>query len=148
MRCTIAPMTLADYDEVLPLWKNTEGVGLSESDTREQIGNFLKRNRGMSFIARAGAQLVGAVLCGHDGRRGCIYHLAIASPHRGKGLGTKLVKRCLSELKKVEILRCNVFFYVDNAKGEGFWRRNGWEKRSELQMAQRNVVLSRAKRAC
>src|SRR6185437_10846396 len=54
MRCTIQPMTLADYDEVLRLWQNSEGVGLSESDTRAEIGKFLKRNRGMSFVARAG----------------------------------------------------------------------------------------------
>jgi len=148
MRCTIETMTLADYDEVLRLWKNSEGVGLSESDSRTQIGSFLRRNRGMSFVARDGTELVGAVLCGHDGRRACIYHLAVAPSHRRNGLGTKLVKRCLSELKKVDILKCNVFFYVDNAKGEGFWRRNGWKRRSELHMAQRNVVLSRAERAC
>jgi N-acetylglutamate synthase len=141
MRCTIQPMRLADYDQVLHLWQNTEGVGLSESDTRAQIGIFLKRNRGMSFIARDGADLVGAVLCGHDGRRGCIYHLAIAPSHRRNGLGTRLVARCLAQLKKAGILRVNVFFYLKNARGERFWRRYGWKRRADLHMAQRKVVL-------
>src|SRR6185437_14982898 len=100
MRYTIKAMTLADYDEVLELWQRSEGVGLSESDTRTEIGKFLNRNRGMSFVALEGRSLVGAILCGHDGRRACLYHLAVAPLHRRNGLGTKLVHRCLAELKK------------------------------------------------
>jgi N-acetylglutamate synthase len=148
MRCTIKSMTLADYDEVLQLWRNSEGVGLSESDTRSEIGKFLKRNRGMSFVAREGKSLVGAILCGHDGRRACLYHLAVAPSHRRNGLGTKLVRRCLGELKKAGVSRCNVFFYVKNAQGERFWRKLGLKKRSELCMAQRNVGSPRAECSC
>src|SRR3569833_2755882 len=139
MRCTIQPMTLADYDDVLPLWQNSEGVGLSESDTQTEIGKFLKRNRGLSLVAREGKNLVGAILCGHDGRRACLYHLAIAPSHRRNGLGTKLVLRCLAELKKAGIPRCNVFFYTNNAQAERFWLKLGWQKRPQLCMAQRNV---------
>lgn len=133
-------MTLADYAEVLPLWENSEGVGLSESDTRAEIGNFLKRNRGMSFVAREGKTLVGAILCGHDGRRACLYHLAVAPSHRRDGLGTKLVRRCIAVLKRAGISRCNVFFYVKNKQGERFWVKLGWEKRSELCMAQKMII--------
>jgi putative acetyltransferase len=140
MRGTIKPMTLADYDEVLSLWQSSEGVGLSESDTRTEIGNFLKRNRGMSFVARVGKKLVGAILCGHDGRRACLYHLAIAPSHRRYGWGTKLARRCLAELKKAGLPRCNVFFYVKSKQGERFWLKLGWEERSELCMAQRKIT--------
>ena len=146
MRCTIKPMTLTDYDEVLRLWRNSEGVGLSESDTRVEIGSFLKRNRGMSLVAREGAELVGAILCGHDGRRACLYHLAVAPSHRRNGLGTKLVRRCLAELKKAGIPRCNVFFYTKNTQGERFWLKLGWKKRSELCMAQKKVGSPRVPR--
>ena len=139
-------MTLSDYDEVVRLWQNSEGVGLSESDTRPEIGKFLKRNPGMSFVARAGGELVGAILCGHDGRRACLYHLAIAPSHRRNGLGTKMVHRCLAELKKAGVSRCNVFFYVKNTQGERFWRRLGWKKRPQLCMAQRNVGSPRVTR--
>ena len=141
-------MTLADYDEVLHLWQHSEGVGLSESDTRAEIGKFLKRNRGLSFVAREGAELVGAILCGHDGRRACLYHLAVAPSHRRNGLGTKLVRRCLAELKKAGISRCNVFFFVNNRQGERFWSKLGWKKRSELCMAQRKVGSPQAGCSC
>jgi ribosomal protein S18 acetylase RimI-like enzyme len=148
MRCTIEPMTLADYDDVLRLWQNAKGVGLNESDTRPAIGDYLRRNRGMSFVARDGTCLVGAVLCGHDGRRGYLHHLAVATSHRRKGLGTKLVAHCLAELKKLRILKCNIFLYADNVSGERFWRSNGWKKRAELCLVQKNVDSSQAKRGC
>jgi ribosomal protein S18 acetylase RimI-like enzyme len=148
MRCTIKPMTLADYDEALLLWQSTEGVGLNESDTRTAIASYLKRNRGMSFVARSGKKLVGAVLCGHDGRRGYLYHLGIAPSHRRKGTGTKLVARCLAALKRCDILKCNIFVYTHNAAGDRFWRANGWEKRLDLCMAQKDLGSSRAKRGC
>ena len=148
MRCTIQPMKLADYDEVFLLWQNTEGVGLNESDSRPAVASYLKRNPGMSFVAREGKAVVGAVLCGHDGRRGCLYHLAIAPSHRRNGLGTKLITRCLAELKKAGILKCNIFVYANNASGKRFWRRNGWKNREDLRMAQKNVGSPQAKHGC
>jgi putative acetyltransferase len=144
----IKPMTLADYDEVLRLWQNAEGVGLNESDTRPAIASYLKRNRGMSFIAWDGKKLVGAVLCGHDGRRGYLHHLAVASSHRRKGIGTKLVARCLAELKRIGILKCNIFLYTHNASGERFWKTSGWKKRMDLCLVQKDLGSSRTKRAC
>jgi ribosomal protein S18 acetylase RimI-like enzyme len=148
MRCVIKPMTLADYDEVLCLWQNAEGVGLGESDTRPAIASYLKRNRGMSFVAREGKKLVAAVLCGHDGRRGYLHHLAVASSHRRKGIGTKLVDRCLAELKRLDIPRCNIFLYAHNTSGERFWKMSGWKKRVDLCVMQTVLDSSRAKRAC
>ncbi|MEX0586364.1 MAG: hypothetical protein WD176_06955, partial [Pirellulales bacterium] len=73
----ISPMLATDYDEVVALWEATEGVGLNESDSRENIARFLARNPGLSMVARVGGQIGGAVLCGHDGRRGYLHHLAV-----------------------------------------------------------------------
>ena len=148
MRCVIKPMTLADYDEVFSLWQNSKGVGLSESDTRPAVASYLKRNRGMSFVVRDGKRLVGAVLCGHDGRRGYLHHLAVADSHRRKGIGTKLVTRCLAELKRLDIPRCNIFLYAGNADGERFWKTSGWKTRADLCVVQKDLGSSRAKRAC
>ena len=144
MRCVIKSMTLADYGEVLCLWQNAEGVGLGESDTRTAIASYLKRNRGMSFVARDGKKLVGAVLCGHDGRRGYLHHLAVADSHRRKGIGTKLVDRCLAELKRLAIPRCNIFLYAHNTSGERFWKKSGWNKRVDLCVMQKVLNSSRA----
>lgn len=146
MRPIIKPMSIADYDEVLSLWRNTEGVGLNESDTRPAIASYLRRNPRMSFVARKGKELLGAVLCGHDGRRGYLHHLAVAPSARRKGVGTKLVNRCLAELKRRDILKCNIFLYNHNESGERFWKSSGWEKRSDLCLVQKNLGSSSPRR--
>ncbi|MBN2004426.1 MAG: GNAT family N-acetyltransferase, partial [Anaerolineae bacterium] len=88
-------LTLSDYNAVLALWQSSEGVGLSDADSREAIGRYLARNPGLSFTAWDGDELTGAVLCGHDGRRGYVHHLAVKPAHRRQGLGKALAARCL-----------------------------------------------------
>ena len=82
MDCVIRTLRIADYEAVLRLWQDTEGVGLNESDDRCHVRIYLRRNPGMSFVAQHGGEIVGAVLCGHDGRRGYLHHLAVAKAHR------------------------------------------------------------------
>jgi ribosomal protein S18 acetylase RimI-like enzyme len=141
-------MSVKDFAEVHSLWTRSEGVGLNESDTRAAITSYLARNPKMSFVARYGREIVGAVLCGHDGRRGYLHHLAVAKAHRKKGLGAKLVNACLAELKKLQILKCNIFLFAENAAAEAFWAHNGWRKRSDLEMMQRIILRSRSRRSC
>jgi len=137
---TIELMLIDDFDEVCRLWQSTKGVGLSESDSRPNIAAYLARNPEMSFVARSGGEIVGAVLCGHDGRRGYLHHLAVAKAHRKMGVGKKLVETCLARLAAFGIPKCNIFLYADNAAGESFWKHNGWVKRSDLQVMQKAVI--------
>jgi hypothetical protein len=74
--------------------------------------------------------LAGAVLCCHDGRRGYLYHLAVAANFRRTGIGRQLVERCLARLKDLGITRCTIVLVADNAEGEAFWRQTGWRERS------------------
>ena len=88
----IEPFRTEDYDQALALWKRTPGMGLSSVDERKPIEEFLALNPGLSFAAWAGGLLVGTALCGTDGRRGFLYHLAIDTAYRrqGTGLGARL----------------------------------------------------------
>lgn len=130
---------IGDYDEVIQLWKRTEGVGLNESDTRPAIAAFLRRNPGLSFVAAKQGRIVGAVLCGHDGRRGYLHHLAVAKRYRGQGIGLRLVESCLAELRVADIHKCNIFVYAGHAAGMSFWKHNGWKLRADLRMMQINL---------
>ncbi len=142
MTRVIRSMTIADYEAVLQLWRQTEGVGLNESDTRDRVGAFLERNPGLSRVVLRGGQIVGAVLCGHDGRRGYLHHLAVAAAHRKLGLGKALVEACLADLAQRDISKCNIFLFADNADGEAFWKHNGWAKRPDLQVSTRSGYYS------
>ena len=148
MKHPIRAMTIADFDAVLRLWQETEGVGLNESDTRENIAAFLARNPGLSRVAADGGKIVGAVLCGHDGRRGYLHHLAVAKARRKLGIGKLLVETCLADLARQGIPKCNIFLFADNAAGEAFWKHNGWNKRADLQVMQKNITSASQSYGC
>jgi putative acetyltransferase len=142
MSRAIRPMTIADFAAVLRLWQQSDGVGLNESDGREPIAAYLARNPGLSRVAFDGPEIVGAVLCGHDGRRGCLHHLAVAKSHRKRGLGKALVDACLAGLAQTGIPKCNIFLYAENTEGEAFWKHNGWIKRTDLQVMQKATAVA------
>jgi ribosomal protein S18 acetylase RimI-like enzyme len=135
----ISEMTAADYDEVRALWEAAEGVGLDASDERDPTEAYLRRNPGLSVVARDGPTLVGAVLCGYDGRRGYMSHLAVAESHRRNGLGRELVEVCMEKLAETGVLRCNVRLFVDNEQGAAFWQRIGFRHRTDLTVMTRDT---------
>ena len=128
----IRAMEIEDYEHVLALWEASEGVGLSSADTERSIAVFLERNPGLSQVAHRQGQLVGAVLCGHDGRRGFIHHLAVSKVCRREGIGSALVARCLDGLQECGIQKCHIFVFAANSEAMVFWDRMGWAKREEL----------------
>jgi N-acetylglutamate synthase len=136
---TISPFMIEDYDEVFSLWRQCEGIGLSDSDSRENIQLYLKRNPGLSFGARGEGRIIGAVLAGHDGRRGYIHHLAVHPDRRRQGVGKKLVDRSLSALKEGGILKCHLFIFNTNTEGLAFWKSTGWELREDISVVSRNL---------
>jgi ribosomal protein S18 acetylase RimI-like enzyme len=133
-------MTQRDYDSVVALWRSIPGIGLHEdSDSRRAIVRYLKRNPGLSFIACVGTAVVGAVLSGHDGRRGYLHHLAVAASHRKIGIGKALVSRCLRSLARQHIAKCNIFLFRSNANGRLFWQHIAWNLRRDLSVLQKET---------
>lgn len=125
-------MTEQDYEEAYALWENTPGMGLSAADSREGIGSYLRRNPGLSFVCRADGRVVGTILCGHDGRRGFIYHLAVDGEHRGQSLARQLVERSLAKLREHVIDKCHLMVLHDNELGKRFWTKSGWQQRDRI----------------
>lgn len=128
MDYSIREMTPADYDEVYQLWSGSPGITLEDDDTRERIELYLKRNQGLCFVAIADGHIVGTVLCGHEGRRGILRHLATKPAFRGAGIGRALTQRCLVALSGQGIRKCNIFVMDDNPDGLGFWKHNGFRQ--------------------
>jgi putative acetyltransferase len=134
MTLTIRPMTPESYDQIIALWQSAEGVGLSEADSPEAIGQYLARNPGLSLVAWQDGRLVGAVLCGHDGRRGYIHHLAVRPEARRQGIGRRLVQECLAGLRRQGIQKCHLFVFRANEEAIAFWQAIGFTGRDELSM--------------
>lgn len=117
----------SDLPAAIELWNGAEGVSIAEGDSPAELEAYLLRNPGISQAAFAGERLVGAVLAGHDGRRGFLYHLAVAPSHRGSGLGRRLVTQALAPLRAAGIRRVLILVAKDNDAGHAFWSRCGWE---------------------
>lgn len=135
----LRPMSIDDYDQVYALWQATEGVGLDPSDERDPLAKYLDRNPGLSTVAVAGDRVVGAVLCGYDGRRGDLVHLAVAEGYRGQGIGREMVAACLGQLATLGMIKCNLRVFDDNLAAAKFWDRLGFAPRKDLIVWQRST---------
>ena len=126
----IKPMIETDFDEVMVLWNNSQGLHMSGeyTETTEGFAKFLERNPGNSFVARDQNKLVGAVFGSHDGRRGYITHMAVAQEYRRHGVGRSLVKHVVDSLKSAGISRIGIFVLKSNPQAEVFWISAGFEK--------------------
>lgn len=118
-----------DIDAALDLWQRTPGLGIDQSDDPVALKRFLRVNAGLSFVEDGPSGLIGTVLCGHDGRRGCIYHLAVDQTTRRRGLGERLVNRAMAALRTQGVTKCHAHVYRDNPYGLLFWERQGWRIR-------------------
>ena len=130
---TIREMKIEDYDIVFALWKTIKGFGIrSVDDSKEGIERFLKWNPGLSVVAEEDGKIVGAILCGSDGRRGCLYHVCVHKDYRRQGIGKTMVIWCMEKLKDLQINKVSLIAFTQNDIGNAFWKEIGWTKREDL----------------
>ena len=129
----IRTMTIEDYDGVYELWMTIKGFGIrSIDDSRIGVERFLKRNPTTSVVAEKDGKIVGSILCGHDGRRGCLYHVCVHEKYRRHGIGKAMVVRAMEQLRKEQISKVSLIAFTENDIGNAFWKEIGWTKREDL----------------
>ena len=126
-------MTIEDYPQVYALWMSIHGFGIrTVDDSREGVEKFLKRNPATSVVAVEEGRIVGAILCGHDGRRGCLYHVCVAEEYRMRGIGKAMVVFCMEALRAEHINKVSLIAFTKNDIANAFWKQIGWTKRGDL----------------
>ena len=129
----IYPMKPEEYDGIYQFWRSCSGMGLNDlDDSREGMEAFLKRNPTTCFSAWEDGKIVGSILCGHDGRRGYLYHTAVLPDYRGRGIGTELVQAALKGLEEAGIHKAALVVFSRNQAGNAFWERQGFSVREDL----------------
>ena len=122
----IRAMTLNDYENVHALWMRIKGFSIrSIDDSQEGVERI-------SVVAEEDGRIVGAILCGHDGRRGCLYHVCVDPDYRLKGIGKSMVVFVMEALRKEKINKVSLIAFTKNDIGNAFWKEIGWTKREDL----------------
>lgn len=130
---TIRTMTIEDFDQVHALWMTIKGFGIrSIDDSKEGVERFLKRNPTTSVVAEIDSKIVGSILCGHDGRRGCLYHVCVDEKYRRHGIGKAMVVYAMQALKKEKINKVSLIAFTVNDIGNAFWNTIEWTERKDL----------------
>ena len=104
------------------------GVRVGRSDVRAEIEKKIARDPELFLIAETRDGIVGSVLGGFDGRRGLIYHLAVARALRGKGIGSRLMEEVEARLRAKGCLKCYLLVMKDNPEAQEYYWRRGWQK--------------------
>ena len=93
----------------------------------------MRRNPDSSVVAVAeDGAIVGGILCGHDGRRGCLYHVCVREDYRRLGIGKAMVVHCMNALKAEGINKVSLIAFTRNDVGNAFWNTIGWTQRQDL----------------
>ena len=127
-------MRLSDYEDVISLWQESEGVKLRDADSKQGINKYLARNPGLSFVAVQEGVISGTIMSGHDGKRGYVQHLAVAPSLRMSGIATELLSRCIGALKSEGIIKSHIHVLSNNEQAQNYWSNRGWSKRTDIEV--------------
>ncbi len=129
----VREMQMYDYPGVHALWLTIRGFGIrSIDDSRAGVERFIKRNPHTSVVATDGRRIVGSILCGHDGRRGCFYHVCVQEAYRKQGIGKAMAVFAMKALQKEQITKVSLIAFKRNEAGNQFWKCVGWTFREDL----------------
>ena len=123
---------LSDWEDAWELWEHELEDGNDDSWQKDKVEMFLKRNPGLSFAAMIDGTLSGTVMCGFDGRRGYVYHLAVADVNKRKGIGTALMKLAIAKLKDAGAGKIHLMVFVENECAQKFYHKLGFHDRDDV----------------
>jgi ribosomal protein S18 acetylase RimI-like enzyme len=118
-----------DYPAVRSLWENAgPGIHVRRSDEPAEIEKKLQRDPDLFLVAEAEGKMIGTVIGGFDGRRGLIYHLAVAADYRTHGIGSLLMDEVERRLKAKGCIRCYLMVAYGNEGAMQFYEARSWER--------------------
>ena len=58
----IREMMIHDYEQMIHLWKEIDGLALSEADSKTNIERYLNRNKGLSYVFEVEGSILSSTL--------------------------------------------------------------------------------------
>ena len=132
----IRKLTKDDIQNMISAWKEEPSIDLNDiDDSEERLYIFLKKNSEYCLGIFIESQMIACALASDDARRGYIYHFYVDKNHRHKGYGTLLLNAIIEKMRKNQIQKIHINYFVDNIQAAYFWEKKGFVKRNELQMS-------------
>ena len=128
-------LTEDDYDRLYELWISqtmTKRAMNPVDDSRDGITRYIRRNPSTCFGAFEDEKMIGAILSGHDGRRGIIHHLCVQGDHKRQKIASTLVKMAEEGLKKEGIQKIFCIVFSNNDEANSFWEKTGYSLRTNI----------------
>lgn len=121
----IRELRTVDGDALRKLWRDSGFGDLGDDD--RSLARLARRNPGLALVAAEGSRVVGSALGAWDGRRGWIYHVAVAKSDRRRGIATRLVDQIEAGLAALGCPKANVVIRPDSDGGVEFWTARGYD---------------------
>ena len=129
----IRKMTIADYTEVYKLWHEIKNFAIRQiDDSKDGIVKFLNRNKTTCVVAVCDGKIIGSILCGHDGREACFYHVCVREDMRNCGVATHMVNYIIDKLNKLNINKIKLVAFKENKLGNKFWKDIGFTQNKNI----------------
>ena len=130
-----------DYANVFSLWQNAgEGLGVGPSDQPEEIEKKCQRDPDLFLVAERDGCIVGTVIGGFDGRRGMIYHLAVAPEYRRQGLANRLMDEIETRLRQKGCSKAYLLVKKGNNVAKFLYEARGWAGMEFVDLFGKNLV--------
>ena len=118
----------------------------ADADISYQKGNWIvakykdsedvyKRQPTTSVVAVQNGRIIGNILCGHDGRTGCFYHVCVANGYRKHGIGYRMVRAAMEALQREGVSKISLIAFKENQVGNAFWKGIGWVERGDINLS-------------
>ena len=122
---------------VIDIWKQTFHYGTAHNEPKLAIAKKVERQDGLFFVALStGDQVVGTVMCGHDGHRGWIYSLAVLPELQRSGLGSELMLHAERTLKLLGCIKINLQITEGNEGVQSFYETLGYSAEVRVSMGE------------
>jgi ribosomal protein S18 acetylase RimI-like enzyme len=119
----------SDYEAIRKLWEVCgPGIQISPTDDYEGLRHKLQRDPELFLVAVERGGILGSVFGGYDGRRGLVYHLAVAPEHRRRGIAAELMAELEQRLKRLGCYKYYLLVTRDNDEALEFYESIGCEK--------------------
>jgi ribosomal protein S18 acetylase RimI-like enzyme len=132
----IRPFEPNDQHAVIVLWHRC-GLVVPWNDPAQDIARKQQVQSELFLVAELDGLIIGSVMAGYEGHRGWINYLAVAPEHQRSGVGTGLMERAESELRKLGCPKVNLQIRTSNRGVIEFYDRLGYVVEERVNMGKR-----------